>query len=486
MVTHRVHQLDHRRVALARMSAQHLHDSHAGAVVADREGERALQSVPHERIRREAPVGHEIGNPQRLAVLDDPRRETLAPTGRIGRLLLCEGERNARRASPDVPADQLVGGRERPQGRHVPIETPSESREEPLGRRFVDRGIGEDLEELAGQLRPALQRALVTGAEDADDHPAGERVVEDAHDQLGVHVRSVGPPQAGVQPAPDEVAGPGCDVGPEVVAHGRGDRLGHEVDDRPADERAARPAQQRLGRRVHVADHALLVGRHDRVAQPVEHRPHARHGPRRLAHRRGRGRRRRRGCRGHRRRCRLFLRSPLGTGTLGARRRRSIHGLGQHQREPHRLARLVAVHLDAPGVGQRAHDVEAAPVRCVRCRFLGRRVPGGTVADLDAHAPAVGGDVHRHLEFGRGVPHGIGGELREHQDERVDVLPVAAGQLAAQEAAGLADGGHRGGEPPGGETCGGVDCARFGRGLSPGRLGPCIPVAIALPRCRNP
>ena len=97
----------------------------------------------------------------------------------------------------------------RPQRGHVPLEAPSERREQPLGRRFVDGGIGEDLEQLARQLRPALQLLLVAGAEDAHDHPAGERVVEDADDQLRVDVGSVGPLDDGVETAPDEVAAPG-------------------------------------------------------------------------------------------------------------------------------------------------------------------------------------------------------------------------------------------------------------------------------------
>ena len=189
--------------------AQHLDDPDARAVVADREGVGALQPVLGQRVRHEAPVASRSGDPQRLAVLDDPAGEAFAPAGRIGLLLLCEGRRDARRARPHVPADQLAVGRERPQCGHVPVEPPAQRGEEPLGRRLVDRGVGEDLEQLARQLGPALQLLLVAGPEDADDDRAGERVVEDADDQLGVDVGAVGPLDVGVERAPDEVRWPG-------------------------------------------------------------------------------------------------------------------------------------------------------------------------------------------------------------------------------------------------------------------------------------
>ena len=174
--------------ALALVTAQHLDDPDAHAVVADREGVGALQPVLHQGVRHEALVGHQVGDPQRLVVLHDPAGETVAPAGRITLLLECEGGCDRRRARPYVPADRLPVGRERPQGRHVPVEAPTQGGEEPLGRRLVDRGVGEDLEQFARQLRPALELLVVAGAQDAHDDVAGQRVVEDADDQLGADV----------------------------------------------------------------------------------------------------------------------------------------------------------------------------------------------------------------------------------------------------------------------------------------------------------
>ena len=152
-----VHQLHHRGVAFARLAAQHLDDPDARAAVADREGVGALEAVLPQRVGHEAAVAHQVGYPDRLAVLHDPAGEALAPAGRVRRLLPCEGGRDDGRAGPHVPADQLLVGREGPQRGHVPVEAPPEGRQQPLGRRVVDRGVGQDLEQLARQLRPALQ-----------------------------------------------------------------------------------------------------------------------------------------------------------------------------------------------------------------------------------------------------------------------------------------------------------------------------------------
>ena len=56
VATDGVHELDHRRVALALVPAQHLDDPDARAAVADRERVGALQPVLHQRVGHEAPV----------------------------------------------------------------------------------------------------------------------------------------------------------------------------------------------------------------------------------------------------------------------------------------------------------------------------------------------------------------------------------------------------------------------------------------------
>ena len=61
----------------------------------------------------------------------------------------------------------------------------------------------------------------------------------------------------------------------------------------------------------------------------------------------------------------------------------------------------------------------SAPCSC------GVGIPGGAVADLDPHAAAVGRHPHRHLELGRRMLHRVGGQLREHEHQRVR-LAVAA------------------------------------------------------------
>ncbi len=111
IVAHGVHELHDGRVALTLVAAEHLHDPHRGAVVADREGVGTLQPVLHERVRDEALILDEVRHPQRLAVFEDPAREAVAAAGRIGRLLPGEGGGDARAARPDVPADQLLVGR---------------------------------------------------------------------------------------------------------------------------------------------------------------------------------------------------------------------------------------------------------------------------------------------------------------------------------------------------------------------------------------
>ena len=192
VATDGVHQLHHRGIALALVPAQHLDDPDARPPVADREGVRALQPVLHQGIGHEATVAHEVGDPQGLAVLDDPARQALASARRIRRLLPCEGGCDGRRARPDMPTDQLLVGRDGPQRGHVPIEAAPQRREQPLCRGVVDRRVGQDLDQLGRQFRPALQLPVVTGSEDADDHPSGERVVEHAEHQLGVDLGPVG------------------------------------------------------------------------------------------------------------------------------------------------------------------------------------------------------------------------------------------------------------------------------------------------------
>ena len=130
LIADHVHQLDDRGVALALVTAQHLDDPDAGAVVADREGVRALQTVLPERVGHEALVADEVGYPQWFAMIDDPSGETFAPTGGIGRLLLREGGRHGGRARPHVPTDQFLIGRDGPERGHVPVEAPAEGRED--------------------------------------------------------------------------------------------------------------------------------------------------------------------------------------------------------------------------------------------------------------------------------------------------------------------------------------------------------------------
>ncbi len=176
---------------------------------------------------------------------------------------------------------------DRPERGHVPVEAPSQGREDALRRWLLDRGVGEDVEQLAGQLRPALELLLVAGPDDADDDRSRQRVVEDADDQLGADVGAVGPLDVHVERPADQARRLRVHEGVVVVADGRRERIGHEVEDGPPDQGAGRPAQEPLGRLVDVADGALVVGGHDGVAQPVEHDPDARDGPGRLVRRRG-------------------------------------------------------------------------------------------------------------------------------------------------------------------------------------------------------
>ena len=115
--------------------------------------------------------------------------------------------------------------------------------EDALGRRLVDRRVGEDLEQLARQLGPALEFRLVAGPDDADHDRAGERVVEDADDQLGVDVGAVGPPDVDVERTADEVRGLEPDECPVVVADRGDQRIRDELEDGPADQAAGRPAR---------------------------------------------------------------------------------------------------------------------------------------------------------------------------------------------------------------------------------------------------
>ena len=480
-----VHQLDDRGVALALVAAQHLHEPDARPVVTDRERVGALQPVLDQRVGHEAPVRHEVGHPQGLAVLHDPTGEAVASTRRVGRLLPREGRRDARRACPHVPAHQLLVRREGPERRHVPVETAPERREEPLGRRLADRRVGQDLEQLARELRPALQLALVAGAEDADDDAAGEWMVEDADDKLGVDVRAVGAFDDGGQPAPDELFGLGAHERVEVVAHQGREGLGHEVDDGPPDEGPVGPAQELLGRRVDVADLAALVGGHHGVAQTVEHRAHAGDGPAGLGPSRRRARARAPSPR------RRWLRRAGPATTCSSAYVPGAMSLAacerQRQREPHRLARTVVAHLDAPGLGQRSHDGQPATVRRVGGRLLQRRVAGRAVAHVDA-------DAGRN----RGTPVPTPRTRSPHAAPRW--WPARRASAPARRCAPRTPPGRR---PSRKRRAWPTEAAVAGNrrvatravaatarvwavGCSPGGIGPRIPVAVALPRRRNP
>ncbi len=106
----RVHELDDRGVAVARVATEHLDDADACAAVADGKGVGTAQPVPPQCISDEAAIDCEVGHPQPVAVLHDPLRQALAPAGGIDVLLAGEGGRNGRRAGPDVAAHQLVMG----------------------------------------------------------------------------------------------------------------------------------------------------------------------------------------------------------------------------------------------------------------------------------------------------------------------------------------------------------------------------------------
>ena len=260
MVADRVHELDDGRIALALVPAQHFDDPDTDAVVADGEGERALQPVAPECVRGEAPIGTEVGDPQGLVVFEDPLRETRTAAGRITRFLLYEGGCDVRAPCPHVPADQLPIGRQGPQRRHVPVQVPAQRREDALGRWLVDRGVGQDLEQLARELGPALQPLLVTGADDADHDRAGDRVLENADDQLGTDIGAVGPLDVDIERAADHVRSLGAHEGPVVLTDGRGQRIGHEVEDGSADQCAAGPPEEILTRLVDVENGAHVVG----------------------------------------------------------------------------------------------------------------------------------------------------------------------------------------------------------------------------------
>ena len=90
MVADRVHHLDNGGVGLARAAAEHLHDTHAGAPVADGKGVCALQPVVHERLGPEARVVLRDRRPTSVAVFDHQPGQPFAPAGRIRLLLLRE------------------------------------------------------------------------------------------------------------------------------------------------------------------------------------------------------------------------------------------------------------------------------------------------------------------------------------------------------------------------------------------------------------
>ena len=222
VVADRIHELDHRGIALTRVTAQHLDDPDAHAVVADGKGIGALQPVLDQRVRDEA------------LVAPRGRRPTTARRARgpSGGALRCRWSDRA--AFSSAKAGAMLGVRVHTcrqtsswsaESAHSVVTSQSRRRPRvermPLGRRLVDRGVGQDLEQLARQLRPALQLLLVAGPDDADDDRAGERVVEDADDQLGADVGAVGPLDVDVERASDEVRGLGAHERPVVVSHRR-------------------------------------------------------------------------------------------------------------------------------------------------------------------------------------------------------------------------------------------------------------------------
>ncbi len=144
------------------------------------------------------------------------------------------------------------------------------------------------------------------------------------------------------------------------------------------------------------------------------------------------------------------------------------------------------MHRYAPGVSHGVHDVEAPPVRRVGGLPLWDRVPGVTVADLDAHGPPVEGHEHGDFELGGCVLHRVGGQLGDKEYEVVRLVGAEVRQGGRSEAPGQADRGRCGREP----ACGGgrhrLDFARSHRGLPPKGPGSSIPVAVPLPEPRNP
>ena len=202
-----LHELDHRRIPIPCLAAEHLDDADAGPVVADGEGVGALQPVLPEGVGEEAVVPRQVGHPQRLVVLEDVAWQPFAPAPRVLGLLLCERRSGARRARPDVAAHQLVIGRERPQRGHVPAEPPPQGREQPFCRRVVDWRVRQQFEQFRRQFRPALQPPIVPGPEDAEDDAACDRMVQHAQDQVGLDVGAVRPLDDRRQPPPHEI---GC------------------------------------------------------------------------------------------------------------------------------------------------------------------------------------------------------------------------------------------------------------------------------------
>ena len=135
------------------------------------------------------------------------------------------------------------------------------------------------------------------------------------------------------------------------------------------------------------------------------------------------------GCLAHRRQRRV-ARPP----TPGHYRRRSASGNENHTVLPGGSRRI-----SMPQASARMRTM-CRPRPCGASGDLVLRggEPGGAVGDLDADDGDRRAPPRCDLELGRGVLHGVGRQLRQHQHERVRLAVAGAGQLGEQEAPGLA------------------------------------------------